>query len=97
MELPVNKKLKLSETLGKEEEEEFFERWKNSDVVLSVEEKSLHVHSQVLSVASPVFERLFRSKSKESKTRRVEMVGKRYADVLCIIKLLYPSTVSNLG
>ena len=45
--------------------------WQNSDAVLVVEEKELHVHSNILSIASPHFDKMFNGNFKEAQTKRV--------------------------
>jgi len=92
---PVYKKIKSE--LSSDEETEFYKGWKNADVVLIVEDKSLHVHSQVLSIASPVFERMFQSKFKEGRTKQVDMKEKKKKDVMNMLKMLYPSMEIKLG
>jgi len=76
---------------------EWEEPWKNSDAVLSAEEKEIHVHSLVLSMASPVFERMLEGDFKESKTKRVEMEGKKHKHVLILVKMLYSVYHVDLG
>ena len=89
------KKVKAEDEL--ENKEIFSKGWKSADVVLVVGEKHLHVHSQVLSIESPVFERMFQSGFKESKSKKVEMKGKKYVDMVNILKILYPSMVIDLS
>lgn len=74
----------------------FSQPWKNSDAVLVVEEKELHVHTTILSLASPVFEKMFDGNFKESQTKRVELHEKSYELVEHILKLIYPNFAVSL-
>ena len=68
----------------------FTKPWKNSDVVLVVEEKEIHVHSSFLSLVSPVFEAMFNGNFKEAQTRKVTLEGKSYDNVLYMLRMVYP-------
>ena len=92
----VNLEVKLEST-PVNKEEPFSQAWRNSDIVLVVEDKLIHVHSQILGIESAVFMRMLSSGFRESKTRRVEMVGKQYKDVLNIVKTLYPGFTVAIG
>ena len=73
------------------EELMFSNPWQNSDAVLIVEGNELHVHTLVLSIASPVFERMFNGNFKEAETKRVTLEGKLYDMVKHMLKLVYPA------
>jgi len=51
------------------------EPWKNSDATILVEDKVMHVHTNILSFASPVFEAMFNSDFKESKDLTLNSVS----------------------
>jgi len=71
--------------------------WKNSDAILVVEEREIHVHTTILSLASAVFNRMFNSSSfKESLEKKVELKDKKHKNMLYIIEMLYPQFV-DLG
>lgn len=74
----------------------FSQPWKNSDAVLVVEGKELHVHTTILSLASPVFEKMFDGNFKESQTKRVELHEKSYELVEDILKVIYPNIAMSL-
>jgi len=72
--------------------------WKNSDAILVVEERGIHVHTTILSFASAVFDRMFNASSfKESLEKKVELKGKKHKNMLCIIEMLYPQFEVDLG
>ena len=68
----------------------FSKPWQNSDVVLVVEEKELHVHLMILSLASPVFETMFNGSFKESQTKRVTLEGKSFDLIEQMLTVIYP-------
>ena len=71
--------------------------WKGSDALLIVEGKELHVHSQTLSLASPVFEQMFNGHFLEGKTRRATLEGKSFELVEHMLNLIYPNEFESLG
>ena len=72
-------------------ERAFSKPWQNSDSVLVVEEKELHVHSMILSIASPYFDKMFNGNFKESQTKRVSLEGKSFGIVEQMLKHIYPT------
>ena len=68
----------------------FSKPWQNSDALLIVEGKELHVHTLILSIASPVFERMFNGSFKEAETKRVILEGKSYEMVENMMRQIYP-------
>ena len=83
--------------IEKVEKGPFHEAWQNSDAVLIVEEKQLHVHSTILSLASPVFDKMFNGDFKEAQTKQVCLLGKSYQMVEHLLKLIYPNLVQTVG
>ena len=75
----------------------FDEEWQQSDAVLIVEEKQLHVHSIILSLASPVFDKMFNGDFKEAQNKQVSLQGKSYQLVEHLLKLLYPNMAQTVG
>ena len=75
----------------------FDEAWQKSDAVLIVEEKQLHVHSIILSLASPVFDKMFNGDFKEAQNKQVSLQGKSYQLVEHLLKLLYPNMAQTVG
>ncbi|XP_067667771.1 BTB and MATH domain-containing protein 38-like [Haliotis asinina] len=72
-------------------EKPFSEPSLTSDVALVVEGKKLHVNKTVLSLASPVFERMFFGEFKEKTLSEVPLPGKTYADMTELLRCIYPS------
>ena len=75
----------------------FSKPWQNSDAVLVVEEKELHVHSNILSIASPYFDKMFNGNFKESQTKRVTLEGKSFDAIEQMLKHIYPMIESEQG
>ena len=75
----------------------FSKPWQKSDAVLIVENKELYVHSQTLSLASPVFEKMFNGDLIEAQTRIVYLEGASYDLVKHLLKLIYPDDLVTLG
>lgn len=100
MEYPLAKKICL-------ENDPFSEPWKSSDVIIIVKdkdepfkfnsEKKLHVHSNILSMAIPVFEQMLNSNFKEGLTKEIKLPTKLYKHMLVFLKIIYPQFVHNLG
>ncbi|XP_066933601.1 uncharacterized protein [Clytia hemisphaerica] len=72
-------------------ERPFSKPWQNSDAVLIVEDRELHVHSMILSLASPVFDSMFNGSFKEAESKRVELAGKSYDLLEHLLKIIYPN------
>lgn len=70
---------------------DFSQPWKLSDVVLVVEEERIHVHRAVLSISSPVFEKMFTSEFREKDNIEVPLPGKLSAEVKELLLMIYPS------
>ena len=70
----------------------FTQPWKNSDAILVVEDEELHVHSNILSMASPVFEAMFNGNFKEAGTKKVTLDGKNYDLIETMLSFIYPMT-----
>ena len=81
----------------KNEKGPFDEAWQQSDAVLIVEEKQLHVHSIILSLASPVFDKMFNGDFKEAQNKQVSLQGKSYQMVEHLLKLIYPNMAQTIG
>ncbi|XP_045184079.2 uncharacterized protein LOC123542337 [Mercenaria mercenaria] len=69
--------------------------WK-TDFNLIVEGKTLHVSKVVLALASPVFDRMFQSDFKESKSSELELPGKKLEDVEEFLQCIYPSSLATV-
>ena len=67
----------------------FLKPWKGSDAVLVVEDKELHVHTNILSISSKYFESMFNGNFKEAQTKRVDLPGKSYDVLEHVLKLIY--------
>ena len=75
----------------KESRNVFASPWKNSDIVLVVEGKELHVHKWVLTSQSPVFEAMFDGHFKEASQHKVPLKEKEINSMQKFLKILYPS------
>lgn len=75
---------------------DFSEPWKFSDVVLVVEEQKFHVHRSTLSMWSPVFETMFKSKFKERNMNEIPLPGKKASEIAELLLIIYP-TVPQRG
>lgn len=61
-----------------------------NDLVLVVENKKLHVNSQILKNVSPVFRAMLESDFREKKEKRIVLKDKKYDDVVKFLKCIYP-------
>jgi len=61
-----------------------------TNIILSVENVELHVHKETMSSHSPVFEAMLCGNFVESKNRRIELPGKKAADVILFLSFFYP-------
>jgi len=81
------------------ETQDFLQPWKFSDVVLVVEEEQkkerLHVHRAVLSMWSPVFEKMFTSEFQEKDKNEIPLPGKTPSEVKELLLMIYPSTAEK--
>ena len=75
----------------------FSKPWRDSDAILVVEEKELHVHTNILSIASPVFDNMFNGKFKEAQTKRVPLPGKSFHIIEQMLKIIYPKMDFECG
>ena len=74
---------------NEEEISDFSSEWNNSDQILVVQERNLHVHRCILSIWSPVFDRMFNGHFKETTSQRVELKGKIHSEVEEMLKVMY--------
>ena len=79
------------------EDNVFSEPWKDSDVVLVVEDKKFHVHRCILSLQSPVFKAMFSGNFKDSKQDKIELKDDKYQAMLLFLQLLYPPNMLDGG
>ena len=78
---------------SKIEKHVFSQPWKDSDLVLVVEDKELHVHRAFLAVHSETFKAMFNGNFKDAEKDRIELQGDNYQAMLLFIKLLYPANL----
>ena len=71
------------------EKYDFPMQWENTDQVLLVETKPLHVHRSILSLWSPVFSRMFNGDFKEKNSSEVTLPGKSYDEITEMLKVVY--------
>ena len=87
-------------TLGRKErkeiEQDFSQPWEQSDLVLLVEGKPLHVHRLILSMSSPVFSRMLRGDFKEKTARSIPLPGKKYDQVREMLLAIYPTALKSI-
>ena len=58
-------------------------------MVLVVENEKFHVHRQILSLNSPVFEAMFKSQFKEATANEIPLPEKNASGVLDFLKITY--------
>ena len=81
--------------MTKTDSQGFLQPWKFSDVVLVVEEQRLHVHRAVLSMWSPVFEKMFTSEFQEKNKNEIHLPDKKSSEVKELLLMIYPSTTEK--
>ena len=69
---------------------DFSKPWKMSDLVLSVEERKLHVHRAILAISSPVFEAMLSSNFKEKNAKEIPLPGKKVIQIEELLLAIYP-------
>ena len=83
--------------LSQKEAMDFSSAWKNSDQILVVEDDEFHVHRCMLSLWSPVFDRMFHSHFKEKTSERIELKMKKSCEVREMLKVMYDRTKQITG
>ena len=81
---------KCSKLLEESDRKPYSKPWKDSDLVLSVEDRKFHVHRALLKVASEVFETMFTSNFKEKSAPQIELPGKKASDIEQLLNFIYP-------
>lgn len=71
----------------------FSQPWKDSDVVLLVQDKEFHVHRAFLAVHSDVFKAMFNGDFKDATKDRIELKDDNYQAMLLFLKLFYPANL----
>ena len=71
----------------------FASQWKESDIILVVEDTEFHIHRSILMLQSPVFKAMFGGHFKEATQDKITLKGKTSADMLQFLKLLYPANM----
>jgi len=82
---------------NEEEISDFSTEWNNSDQILIVEDRNLHVHRCILSTWSPVFDRMFYGHFKEKTSTHIKLKGKTYCEVEEMLKVMYNRTRDITG
>lgn len=80
-----------------EKKHRYVEPWEDSDVILIVEDEKFHVHSNILSFASPVFKAMLSLDFKEGRDKVVNLPGKEKSTVWAMLNLLYPIEYQIMG
>ena len=73
----------------------FASQWKESDLILVVEDTEFHVHRSILMLQSPVFKAMFCGHFKEASQDKITLEGKNPEDMLQFLKLFYPANMIN--
>ena len=73
------------------DEPNFSSPWHMSDVTLVVERQRLHTHRGILSMTSPVFERMFNADFKEKSATEIPLPGKKAHEIRELLLVLYPT------
>ena len=69
---------------------DFSQAWKMSDLVLVVENKRFHVHRSILSMCSPVFDRMLSSDFKEKNASEIPLPEKKAEEIEELLRAIYP-------
>ena len=75
------------------EDNVFASPWKDSDMVLVVEDQELHVHKWILITHSPVFKAMLEGHFQEANQDKITLKEKNYESMVRFLKLLYPSSM----
>ena len=75
-----------------EHDQDFSVAWEQSDLILLVEEKQLHVHRAILAMSSPVFSRMFAGDYKEKNAKEIPLPGKNYNEIKEMLLAIYPTS-----
>ncbi|XP_045183938.2 uncharacterized protein LOC123542265 [Mercenaria mercenaria] len=70
---------------------------RTGDFILNVEGTKLHVAKIILSLASPVFDRMFQSEFKESSSEELSLPGKNLEDVKEFLRCIYPNCLVQVS
>ena len=73
------------------DEPNFSSPWHMSDVTLVVEQQLLHTHRGILSMSSPVFERMFNADFREKSATEIPLPGKKAHEIRELLLVLYPT------
>ena len=73
------------------DEPNFSSPWHMSDVTLVVERQRLHTHRSILSMSSPVFERMFNADFREKRATEIPLPGKKAHEIRELLLVLYPT------
>ena len=74
----------------KKNEIDFTKPWGYADITFLVEDKRIYANKMILSMWSPVFEAMFHDNFKEKNAREVELPGKKFEDIMEMMKVLHP-------
>lgn len=78
---------------AKQEKNVFALPWNDSDIVLVVQGKELHVHRWILTSQSPVFKSMLDGHFKEAYQDKIPLPEKDFKTMQLFLKLLYPSSM----
>ena len=77
----------------KNEKNVFASPWNDSDMVLVVQDRELHVHKWILKSQSPVFKAMFDGHFQEASQARITLKEKDFQSMVRFLKVLYPSSM----
>ena len=72
------------------EEHNFTSPWAQSDIIFTIQGKSAHANKTILSLNSPVFERMFSSDFLEKNTTVINLPGKKFKGFIHLMRVVHP-------
>ncbi|XP_015747508.1 PREDICTED: BTB and MATH domain-containing protein 38-like [Acropora digitifera] len=76
---------------------DFSRPWHFSDVVLSVEGTKFHVHRSILSMWSPVFEKMFTADFSEKDAKEIKLPGKKAEEIGVLLNIIYSCETAGVS
>ena len=83
----------LQPKMATNHENVFASPWNDSDLVLLVEDRELHVHKWILTSQSPVFKAMLEGHFREAGQDKIPLKEKDFQPMVQFMKLLYPSSM----
>lgn len=73
-----------------EDATDFSKPWTYSDICFVAEDKRAYANKMILSMWSPVFAAMFGNNFREKTAKEIELPGKKYEEVLEMMRVLHP-------